>query len=146
MATLCNNLATVDTNRVTQIMPVFFFDQRVNGPGVHNTALTVYNSVHAQEKNIAKSVPSNKALAPRVWYCQHHRPDDSQIIQGKFVTSIHKVQFSLHGNNNKDTPIIHYKGEIFFAFNRAPVLDMTMKLCPSSILTPSPQCLHTIYL
>ena len=112
MPTLCNNLVTVHTNRVTQIMPVFFFDQRVNGPGVYNTALAVYNSVHAQEKNVAKSVPSNKALAPRVWHCQHHRPDGSQIIQGKFVTPIHKVQCSLHGNNNKDTPIIHYKGEI----------------------------------
>ena len=97
MPTLCNDLATVHTNRVTQIMPVFFFDQRVNGPGVYNTALAVYNSVHAQEKNVAKSVPSNKTLAPRVWQCQHHRPDDSQIIQGKFVTPIHKLQCSLHG-------------------------------------------------
>ena len=36
-------------------------------------------------------------------------------------------------NNNKDTPVIHYKGEILLHnYNRMPVLDMTFKLCPST--------------
>ena len=30
------------------------------------------------------------------------------------------------------TPIIHYKGEITLAYNRTPVVGMTIKLCPSA--------------
>ena len=30
------------------------------------------------------------------------------------------------------TPVIHYKGEITLAYNRTPVVGMTIKVCPSA--------------
>ena len=42
-------------------------------------------------------------------------------------------QCSLPVNNNKVTPILHYKGEILLHnYNRIPMIDMTIKLGQST--------------
>ena len=56
--------------------------------------------------------------------------------QCAFVCSNDDKQCSLCANNNKGTLAIHYKGEICtFAYKMIPVIHMTIKLCPSTVLT-----------